>query len=137
MTCRAAGIIIYRLRNGKPQILGLTALPKFQIESRGIFDVPKGQIDDGETPIECAYRECFEESGLAPKKLGPGPFKHRTIWLWLAECDETPQIKNNPETGHVEHLSYEWLDPDQIINNCLVYLKEPLLWARDELCKLH
>ena len=28
--CRAAGIIIYRIKNKEPQILGLRALPKFQ-----------------------------------------------------------------------------------------------------------
>lgn len=28
------------------------------------YDVPKGEIDEGETPYECALRETFEETGL-------------------------------------------------------------------------
>ena len=128
--CKAAGIIIYRIRSNKPQILGLVALPRFQKESNGKFDVPKGQRDPGETPTQCAFRECFEEAGLKPKILEAGPFKYRTIWFYLAECDKTPMLKANPETGKKEHLGYEWLDCDYIIDNCLDYLRLPLIWAR-------
>ena len=35
----------------------------------GIFGLPAGRLDPGETWEEAAKRECFEESGLRPKKL--------------------------------------------------------------------
>ena len=128
--CRAAGIIIYRIRDNKPQVLGLTALKRFQTESHGIYDIPKGQIDMQEIPEECARRECYEETGLKPKYLVAGPYIYGGLWLWLAECDSTPKLGINPNTGQPEHLGYEWLDIDVIIDNCLNYLRPALVWAK-------
>ena len=132
-SCRAAGIILYRKRNGIVEVLGLEALEVFKNECGGIYDLPKGQRDEGETPVECAYRECFEETGLRPDKLEAGPYYHRNIWFWLAECDGTPVLKVNPDTLQKEHLSHAWLDCDQIINDCLTYLKLPLIWAKEQI----
>jgi 8-oxo-dGTP pyrophosphatase MutT (NUDIX family) len=128
--CRAAGFIIFRKRKGKHQILGLEALKKFKLESKGKYDLPKGQIDPGETPLKCALRECYEESNLKPKNILAGPFTYGKVWLWLAECDETPKLKINKKTKMYEHLDYAWLAPDDIVNNCLKYLRPGLLWAR-------
>ena len=133
--CRAAGIIIYRKRNLKHEILGLISLPKFQLKNNGIFDIPKGMIDPGEDPETCARRECYEETKLKPLNLQSGPHKGSFMWLWLAECDKTPILETNPKTGLFEHLGYRWLDIDYIIENCLDYLKPGLLWAKEELQK--
>lgn len=35
----------------------------------GKYGLPAGRVDEGETWEEAAVRECFEESGLRPKKL--------------------------------------------------------------------
>jgi ADP-ribose pyrophosphatase YjhB (NUDIX family) len=35
----------------------------------GIYGLPAGKVDDGETWEEAAARECFEESGIRPIKL--------------------------------------------------------------------
>jgi 8-oxo-dGTP diphosphatase len=35
----------------------------------GKFGLPAGRVDEGESWEEAAARECFEESGLRPKKL--------------------------------------------------------------------
>ena len=45
----ASGIIIFRNKNNNPEILGLVALPKHRKRSKGMYDMPKGRIDDGET----------------------------------------------------------------------------------------
>ncbi len=57
-----------------------------------LFEVPAGKIDEGETPLECAKRELFEECGLTAEKwtdLGPmlsSPgFCDEVIHLFLAE----------------------------------------------------
>ncbi|MBN2863083.1 MAG: NUDIX domain-containing protein, partial [Bacteroidales bacterium] len=34
------------------------------IEKKGIFDLPKGHIEEGEGPEECALREVSEECGI-------------------------------------------------------------------------
>ena len=131
--CSAAGIIIYRKRNLNYEILGLTALPHFQALSSGIYDVPKGMIDLDEDPEACARRECYEETMLKPEKLTAGPHKNGSLWLWMAECDKTPMLSTNPVTGKHEHTSYEWLDIDNIIKNCLDYLRPSLVWAKEVL----
>ena len=130
VACRAAGIMIFRKRELKHQLLGLIALPVFQQKNNGVYDVPKGMIDPGENPVDCARRECYEETGLRPKKLFAGPHKSGVMWLWLAECDASPRLKVNPTTGMMEHMGYEWLDIDTIIGNCLDYLRPSLVWAK-------
>ncbi|MCU1365821.1 MAG: hydrolase [Ilumatobacteraceae bacterium] len=35
------------------------------------WEVPAGRVDDGETPIEAAAREAFEETGWRPGELEP------------------------------------------------------------------
>ena len=35
---------------------------------KALFEAPAGKIDPGETPLECAKRELFEECGLTAKK---------------------------------------------------------------------
>jgi 8-oxo-dGTP pyrophosphatase MutT (NUDIX family) len=135
--CTAAGFIIYRLDHDKPEILGLVARHAFQIESNGIYDVPKGQRDNNEDPYQCALRECREESSLTPENVVAGPYKHGKLWLWLAECNQNPVINVNPHTGEKEHLDTVWLSPDNIIANCLDYLREPLIWAKEKIWILH
>ena len=50
--------------------------------------------------------------------------------IWIGFTSKDPVIEPNPHTGEVEHLGYEWLDSDEIINNCLDYLRPYLIWAK-------
>ena len=59
---------------------------------KALFEASAGKIDEGETPIECAKREHFEECGITAKKwteLGPmysSPgFCDEVIYLFMAE----------------------------------------------------
>lgn len=131
--CSAAGFIIYRIRNKKPEVLGLIARHAEQVRSRGIYDIPKGQRDLGETPYECALRECYEEANLIPDKVLAGPFTKSKCWVWLAHCDDTPIIKINPSIGQKEHLGYKWLPIEVVHENALNYLKPCLSWAMEYL----
>ena len=133
----ASGFIIYKKENNHILFLGLVALKKFQIKNKGIYDVPKGRLDRGETPLQAAYRECWEEVGIKPKKVIAGPFKRERLCLWLAEENIEPTITPNPDTGYIEHNGYKWISPDEMINNCLDYLKPFVVWAHEEICKLH
>lgn len=130
MTCYAAGIIIYKVENKKIKFLGLKATKEFSERSNGIYDIPKGRIDPGETPFDCAKRECFEEAGLQPSKFKAGPFNDTGLWLWLAECNANPKIGYNPQTGLKEHLGYTWLTGKDLEAQCLDYLQPGVSWAR-------
>ena len=51
-----------RLADGTPEVL--------LIFRRGVWDLPKGKCDEGETIDACALREVSEETGLRKLKLG-------------------------------------------------------------------
>ena len=55
----AAGGLV---RNEKNELL--------MILRKGHWDLPKGKMDEGETPEQCAVREVEEETGLANIELG-------------------------------------------------------------------
>lgn len=59
----SCGIVII---NDKNQVLGCIPTNKGKDT---LIDIPKGQIDEGETPYECAIRETFEETGLNLKGI--------------------------------------------------------------------
>lgn len=56
------------------------------------YDIPKGLIDDTETPIDCALRECMEEFSLSIDKnklidLGEHKYiKGKNLYLFLFNC---------------------------------------------------
>lgn len=132
----ASGIIVFRNKNNNPEILGLVALPKHRKRSKGKFDVPKGRIDEGESPLEAAFRECLEESSLEPKLIEKDPIVNGPLALWIGEADYYDEvvINKNPYTGEMEHEGYEWVTIKEIKNNCLSYLRpfivkaEPVIW---------
>ena len=127
----AAGIIIYQ-DHGPNQLyfLGLIALPQFQTKNDGIYDIPKGRIDPGETPLQCAIRESREEASIDVTHLDSGPYTYDRLTVWLAESYQNPQIGINPETKIKEHLGYKWVKSDQMEFKCLDYLKPHIQWAR-------
>jgi len=85
----SAGIVI---TNGTV-VLGCQA-------SRNKWDLPKGEIEEKEKPIDAAVRECYEETGLkVPKKelteLGFFEYtKYKDLWLYLYVPDQLPSAKN-------------------------------------------
>ncbi len=56
---RQAGAIPYRIRKGRIQVLLVTS----RNHDRWVF--PKGTIEQGETPAQCALREAGEEAGVS------------------------------------------------------------------------
>lgn len=58
------------------------------------WDISKGHIEDGETPLECACRELKEETGIDASRLtnirdlGKCPYtKSKDLYLFVANCD--------------------------------------------------
>lgn len=56
---RAAGAIMYRLEKGVPKYLILRSA------HHGEWGPPKGRADPGETDVETALREIYEETGFS------------------------------------------------------------------------
>jgi 8-oxo-dGTP pyrophosphatase MutT (NUDIX family) len=140
----AAGIIVFRnCNNVSTEILGLVALPKHRKRSRGKFDLPKGRIDEGESALEAAFRECFEETGLIPKLIKKDPIVKGPLAMWIGEVssDDAVKLSKNPYTDSYEHEGYEWLSQKDIKKKCLNYLRsflsesEPIIWESTRLWK--
>lgn len=101
---KAAGGIVWRIFNEKPQVL--------MIYRRDVWDLPKGKIDKGEKKKECAIREVSEETGSTPpiinKKIGTtthrytdewGSFRKKTHWYAMQSTAKkfTPQASEDIE----------------------------------------
>jgi bis(5'-nucleosidyl)-tetraphosphatase len=107
---RSAGAVVFRRAPGGPKFL----LLKYPA---GHWDLPKGNIEKGEEPIQTMVREVREETGITDLRVVPGYERkieyfyrrdgkkvHKTVVFFLAE---TPVEK---VTISFEHQDYGWFD---------------------------
>ena len=67
----SAGLLMYRFREGKLQVLlAHPGGPLFKKKDEGDWTIPKGEVEAGEDLLETAKREFKEETGVTPT----GPF---------------------------------------------------------------
>src|ERR1700740_2862601 len=68
MTKRSAGILMYRVRGGEPQVLLVhPGGPYWVSKDEGAWSIPKGEHPTDEDPLAAAKREFEEETGLRPE----------------------------------------------------------------------
>jgi len=123
-----AGIVVVKKDKGDLKFLGLRA-------KKG-FDIPKGGVDPGESPIETAIRETFEEASLSEPDLnfewGKSSIKiDGRLVIFIASTSQVPEIGINPKTGKKEHSGFSWLSFDDMTSNCKDFLKPAISWAHD------
>lgn len=104
------------------------------------YDLPKGHMEAGETELECALRELYEESGIEANLLQideifrfTTTYKTRylgekTVVIFLGWLQEEVVIKLS------EHSSYSWVEwkppheiQEKMINPLLEQLEQYLL----------
>jgi predicted NUDIX family NTP pyrophosphohydrolase len=89
----SAGILMYRLRSGPPEVfLVHPGGPFWQKKDLGAWSIPKGEFDEGVDALTAARREFLEETGseatgqfvpLTPLKQPSGKIVH----AWAVEGD--------------------------------------------------
>lgn len=94
---RSAGILLYRLTGGAPEVLLVhPGGPFWARKDAGAWSIPKGEHGDDEDPQACARREFEEETGTA---LPPGPLADlgtvrlasgKLIAAWASQGDLDP-----------------------------------------------
>ncbi|MGH2742729.1 MAG: NUDIX domain-containing protein [Thermoleophilaceae bacterium] len=94
MATRSAGILLYRLKGGAPEVLLVhPGGPFWARKDAGAWSIPKGEYQNGEDPRACALREFGEETGTA---LAPGELIElgsvnqkggKVVSAWAAEGD--------------------------------------------------
>ena len=97
MAASSAGILPYRFRDGRPQVLLVhPGGPYWAKKDDGAWSIPKGEYDDEEDPFVAATRELAEELGerlqgdtraLTPLRQKGG--KLVTAWAMHTDFDTT------------------------------------------------
>jgi predicted NUDIX family NTP pyrophosphohydrolase len=108
MSKNSAGILLYRLRNGRLEVL-LVHLggPFWTKKDAGAWFVPKGEVNSGEDELAAAKREFAEETGLQAggELISLGMVKHKggkrvSAWAFEGDCE--------PETLRGNTFQMEW-----------------------------
>jgi 8-oxo-dGTP pyrophosphatase MutT (NUDIX family) len=109
------------------------------IHRRGSWDLPKGKMDDGETPAETAVREVMEETGLANINLGQHlldtwhTYEHKgkrvlktTHWYLMQTSDTqlVPQAEEDIEQAVWADLDAFLAAPKEVYGNILDVLRK-------------
>lgn len=114
----SAGILVYRLREGEPQVfLVHPGGPFWQKQDDGAWTVPKGEYSPDDEPKNAALREFEEETGqplsgelmeLLTCKLPSG--KVLSVWTVEGDVDETAVCSNTfemewpPKSGRLQEF---------------------------------
>ncbi|PKP57323.1 MAG: NUDIX hydrolase [Candidatus Altiarchaeales archaeon HGW-Altiarchaeales-2] len=98
----SAGILLYKFKNGKLHVLLVhPGGPFWQKRDNGAWSIPKGKIEENETPFDAAKREFKEETGfivdgnfieLGELRQPSGKIVH--IWALEKDVDETRSTSN-------------------------------------------
>lgn len=102
MSRMSAGLLMYRRVNGRLEVfLAHPGGPLWANRDEGAWTIPKGELEDGEDPLEAARREFEEETGFEVsgvlRSLGsnrqPGG---KMVYAWAIEGDADPgALKSN------------------------------------------
>jgi predicted NUDIX family NTP pyrophosphohydrolase len=132
---QSAGVLLYHLREGAPELLLVhPGGPFWARKDLGAWSIPKGEIEAGEEPRECALRELAEELGDAAPALAPeallelGSIRQKggkTVHAWAAAGEFDPAAlrsatftmqwppRSGAEREFPEVDRAEWFDPPQ------------------------
>jgi predicted NUDIX family NTP pyrophosphohydrolase len=109
MARRSAGILLYRIVDGEPEVLLVhPGGPFWARKDAGAWSIPKGEHGEDEEAQACARREFEEETGTA---LPPGALTElgavrlrsgKLVAAWAAEGDL------DPERVHSNTFELEW-----------------------------
>lgn len=111
------------------------------------YDLPKGHIKPGESQIECALRELYEETAIERGQISlETNFRFETIYYPQYKRFENKQveksliiflgrIENSCKIIASEHSSYEWIEwnPPHNFHNKII---DPLLLSIEQFLKL-
>jgi predicted NUDIX family NTP pyrophosphohydrolase len=103
---RSAGILLYRIAGGGPEVLLVhPGGPFWARKDAGSWSIPKGEYADGEEPQACALREFEEETGVG---LPPGELLElgsvkqkggKVVTAWAAQGDlDADSVRSNTFT---------------------------------------
>lgn len=116
--CISAGCLMYRVDQGVLEVLlGHPGGPYYLERDEGVWSLPKGRAEHGETILETAIREFREETGWEPPTNGLTALgqvvatkKHIYIWAFAGNCDASQLCSNRfwlewpPQSGMMQEF---------------------------------
>mgnify|MGYP001410140991 FL=1 len=126
MSKKGAGFLVGKFDNGgNLKFLGLISPIEKRAKNGGIYDLPKGSIQKGESTLECAKRECFEESGIkiSDSDIIGYPVSNENITIYPAITTQDALILPNPESGIIEHEGYVWVSAQELFRGAPEWLR--------------
>ena len=123
MSKNSAGIVVIRRFNDSFKVLCLKRNEK--------FDITKGLIEPGESPINAAIRETAEEAGITDLDFewGSEPLAYGKGFAYIASTEQDPIILPNPISGILEHTGYQWLTFEEALESLPEYLLPAIHYA--------
>lgn len=114
----SAGLLLFRLAAGEPQVLlAHPGGPFWARKDDGAWTLPKGEVAPGEDPLVCARREFEEETGFAIEGgfLPLGEIRQKAgkrVQAWAVEGDFDPaRLRSNefeiewpPRSGRMQRF---------------------------------
>ena len=116
---QAAGGILFRMKGGASEIL--------LIRRNGVWDLPKGKLEEGESMEECAVREVEEEVGARSLEIvshlcdtyheyheGSAHYGKTTYWYLMRPQSEDSLLHTEPQ--QVEGITeLKWVEARQAL----------------------
>ena len=108
---KSCGVLPYRVKDGRLQFLLV-----FETRSK-CWSLPKGHIEAGETDVQTALRELYEETGLTAKldttrvasiEYPISSFARKQVDFFLGEVEGTPRVRE----GEIER--FKWVSTDEL-----------------------
>jgi predicted NUDIX family NTP pyrophosphohydrolase len=96
MAKKSAGLLLYRQgQNGEEVFLVHPGGPFWAKKDEGSWSIPKGEVADGEDPLEAAKREFREETGFEVtgdcRPLQPArQLGGKIVYAWAVQMDADP-----------------------------------------------
>jgi predicted NUDIX family NTP pyrophosphohydrolase len=102
----SAGMLLFRrTAEGLEVFLAHPGGPFWKNKDAGAWTIPKGLVDEGETPLVAAQREFYEETGIVPDPpfLPLGEIRQKAgkrvhAWAWEGDADPETVTSNVMET---------------------------------------
>lgn len=92
----SAGLLLHRVRDGRREVLlGHLGGPFWARRHEHAWSIPKGVVEEGESPEDAARREFTEELGLPVpdgpwRDLGQVRQSRKDVLVWAIEADLDP-----------------------------------------------